>query len=364
MHRIKKSLVGLWLASLLVNPASADIVTELGLQAATSPVSDDPRWSPGGPIVVRVNSPELLAQWQTVAGDTALVAAASEADALAVIGDATAIIGFCSEALVAAAPRLRWVQLYSAGSENCVSLPGIADGNILVTNMQRVSSPQIAEHAIGMLLALTRGLPRYMAMQPEGRWSPELVPASARWEISGRTLLVVGLGGIGTEVARRAHALGMHVIAIRASGRPGPEFVAEVGRPDELLAMTARADAIVNSVPLTAETQGIFNQQFFSAMAPHAYFINVGRGQSVVTDDLVAALRDGSIAGAGLDVTDPEPLPPGHALWSLPNVIITPHVAAGSDRVLQRLLAVAEENLRRYIAGEPMLSVVDPERGY
>jgi phosphoglycerate dehydrogenase-like enzyme len=353
------------LLGLFTGLAAAETLSEqLGLRASSSPVRDDPRWAPQGPIVVRINSPASLARIQAMAGEVKLIGAGDAAQALAAVSEATAILGFCSAEILAAGPKLRWVQLYSAGAERCVSLPRVQSGEVLVTNMQRVSSPQIAEHVIGLLLALTRGLGPYLANQYQGVWDPLAVPASKRWEIAGRELLVVGLGGIGSEVARRAHALGMRVTAIRASGRPGPAFVSEVAKPDALLTLAARADAVVNSAPLTAETRGLFNAEFFAAMPAHGYFINVGRGASVVTDDLVAALSSGQIAGAGLDVTDPEPLPADHPLWRAPNVIITPHVAAGSDKLLIRLLAVAEENLRRYLAGEAMLSVVDPQRGY
>jgi phosphoglycerate dehydrogenase-like enzyme len=212
-----------------------------------------------------------------------------------------------------------------------------------------------------MLLSLSRGLYLYQARDT---WERGLVPEERLWELTGKTMLVVGLGGIGTEVARRAHALGMRVIATRGSRREGPDFVSYVGLADELLDLAPQADVVVNAAPLTPATTGLFDARFFAALKPGAYFINVGRGRSVVTADLLAALEAGQIAGAGLDVTDPEPLPDGHPLWSRPDVIITPHVAAGSDLRVERLWTVLRENLRRYAAGEPMLSVVDTARGY
>jgi phosphoglycerate dehydrogenase-like enzyme len=184
------------------------------------------------------------------------------------------------------------------------------------------------------------------------------------WEVKGRTMLVAGLGGIGTEVAKRAHALGMAVIATRNSGTEGPPFVAEVGLPDKLLPFAARADVIVNTLPLTPETKGLFDRRFFDAARRGALFINVGRGGTVVTDDLVAALQDGRLGGAGLDVTDPEPLPPGHALWRAPNVIITPHVAAMLEGNEEPRWVLARENLRRYVEGGKLLSEVDVRKGY
>jgi phosphoglycerate dehydrogenase-like enzyme len=256
------------------------------------------------------------------------------------------------------------VQLPYAGAERCVAVPAIRERNILVTNAQRIYGPEIAEHVLAMVLSFTRGLYRYIPAQSEGAWNRGLVAEDRLWELEGKTLLIVGLGGIGTEVARLGAGMGMTVLATRNSSREGPEFVNYVGLADELPDLTPRADIVVNAAPLTPATTDLFDADFFAAMKPTAYFINVGRGGSVVTDDLVGALEGGQLAGAGLDVTDPEPLPQGHPLWNMPNVIITPHVAAGSDLRSERLWVVLRENLRRYVAGEPMLSVVDTARGY
>jgi phosphoglycerate dehydrogenase-like enzyme len=361
MHaRIVVTLLGI-ASSMAV---AADIVAELDLRPADEPVSESKSWGPRGPIVVRVDSPEQLIGLQQVAGDTPLIGVANEAAALERSGDATAIIGFCSRSLVDAAPGLHWIQIYSAGAESCIAATAGADNELLITNMQRVTGVQIAEHVFGMLLGLSRGIAAHVRVQDQGSWDPQRVPMTKRPELGGKTLLLVGLGGIGTAVAERARAFGMRIVAVRASGRPGPDYVAEVARPDQLLRLAAEADAIVNSAPLTPKTEGIFDARFFDTMKPSAFFINVGRGRSVVTDELVAALRAGELAGVGLDVTEPEPLPSDHPLWQMQNVIITPHVAAGSDRVYERLFLVVRENLRRYVSGEPMLSVVDTEAGY
>ncbi len=184
------------------------------------------------------------------------------------------------------------------------------------------------------------------------------------FSIEGKTVLVVGLGGIGTEVAKRAHALGMTVTAVRASGHEGPDYVSYVGLPSELRRLAGTADFIVNTTPLTAATTNLFDAKFFDACKKGAYFFNVGRGRSVVQADLVAALRSGQIAGAGLDVTEPEPLPADDPLWKLQNVILTPHVSAASDLGQTVRLEILKENLRRYVAGEKMLSVVDVAKGY
>lgn len=341
-----------------------DIVSELGLHEASEPVRESDAWAPAGPIVVRVESAERLALLQAVAGDTPLIGVADAAEAADVMLRATALIGMCSRELVDAAPNLHWIQIYSAGAETCIAALKGRRRELLLTNMQRVSGPEIAEHVMGMLLGLSRGLVAYIRHQATGEWNPGLVPMARRPELGGRTMLLVGLGGIGTAVAKRAAAFDMRVIAVRASGRPGPDYVAAIGTPDQLLDMAARADVVVNSAPLTPDTEGMFDARFFGALKRGAYFINVGRGRSVVTADLVAALESGRLAGAGLDVTDPEPLPSDHPLWRMPNVIITPHVSAGSDLIRERVFLVARENLRRYVSGEPMLSVVDIERGY
>jgi len=222
----------------------------------------------------------------------------------------------------------------------------------------------MAEHVIAMMMAFARGLHFYIPERMAGRWTRDLPAPGRMLTLEGKTVLVVGLGGIGTEVARRAHALGMRVVATRASGREGPAFVSYVGLSDELHKLAGEADFIVNTTPLTPATTGMFDAKFFAAARPGAFFLNVGRGKSVVQADLIAALRSGRLAGAGLDVTDPEPLPSDSPLWQMQNVILTPHVSADSDLGNEVRYAIGIENLRRYVAGEKMLSVVDLGKGY
>ncbi len=343
--------------------ATAQVVAELGLRQAPAPVRERAGWRKPVRIVVRADA-ERIAWLQPAVPGVELIAAPTDAIAAESMADADAAIGFCSERVLAAAPQLRWIQLPYAGAERCLQIPAISERDILVTNAQRVYGPEIAEHVMAMMLNFSRGLYWYRTAQADGKWERGLVPEERLWELNGKTMLVVGLGGIGTEVARRANALGMNVIATRNSSREGPDFVSYVGLADELMDLAPRADVVVNAAPLTPATTGLFDAAFFRAMKPTAYFINVGRGRSVVTADLIDALEEDWIAGAALDVTDPEPLPPGHPLWSLPDVIITPHVAAGSDLRVERLWIVMRENLRRYVNGEPMLSVVSAERGY
>lgn len=177
-------------------------------------------------------------------------------------------------------------------------------------------------------------------------------------------MLVVGLGGIGSEIAQRAHGFGMRVIGTRRTDTPGPSWIERVGKPEDLLAMLPEADVVAICVPLTPETDGLFDERALGAMKQGSYLINIARGRIVKTDALLAELRSGRLAGACLDVTDPEPLPAGHPLWKEPRAIITPHVAADAELTDERSHALLRENLRRFGAGEPLLNVVDKKAGY
>jgi len=347
------------------DPQATALIQELGLKQSDVAARDLPGWSVPKRVVLGSRNPQLLQQLQVVAPEVEIVVAdADPARRAEQLAGAQAVLGMCDQATLDAAPGLHWIQTLWVGVERCVVLPGLLERGIVLTNMQRTSGVPIADHAIAMTVALMRGLPQFVRHQQARHWADGESEMPAMREIAGQTLLLVGLGGIGTEVGRRAHGLGMRVIAIRNSSREGPEFVDKVGLSDELHAYAAQADVVVNSVPLTTDTSGIFNAEFFAAMKPDSFFVSVGRGQSTVSEDLVAALRSGHLAGAGLDVTDPEPLPAEHPLWAMPNVIITPHVAATSRAQSQRYWILAAENLRRYVAGEPLLNVVDIERGY
>lgn len=351
--------------ALLRAAAVESLVEELGIRESGTASRDLEGWAPPKKVLLRVDSDERLAEFRSVAPGVEIVQVSSPAEAAAQAQDAQVLIGFCDEEILSAAPELHWVQVYSAGVDRCVVNPGMKTGSKLLTNGQRIASPALAEHAIAMMMALARGLDVFHSNQLQNTWQRSVDLGSGEFmELEGRTVLVVGLGGIGTQTAKRAHGLGMRVIATRGSRREGPAFVDYVGLADELLELAARADVVINTAPLTDRTRGIFNAEFFAAMKPTAYFVSVGRGASTVTGDLVAALEQGQIAGAGLDVTDPEPLPAEHPLWSMPRVIISPHTAGRSDKSRDRLYLLVQENLRRYIRGEPMLSVVDIERGY
>ena len=340
---------------------SAQLIESLGLHVAPNPVRERRGWHPPRVILVNSSLHTLLPQLEQAAPAARFVEIDHATPRDLAAADAT--FGVCSAEVLKAAQHLEWIQWPAAGVERCVQQPLLRERSPLVTNLQRTMGPSIAEHVIAMMLSLSRHFEDFYREQALGHWkaadsAPELE------DVGGKTVLIAGLGGIGTEVARRAHALGMRVVATRASGREGPDFVSYVGLPDELPKLAKDADFVVNCLPLTPETTGIFNRQFFAAMKPSAYFISIGRGRSTVTADLTAALNEGTIAGAGLDVVDPEPLPADNPLWHAPHVLITPHISANTAVAERTRDAVLLENLRRYVAGDPMLSVVDIGKGY
>ena len=367
MNRFSKILV---VATTILGSALAtaddsldDFLAQTGVKEGGTAMREHPNWQPPRKILVYGGwyiDPEL----EQVSQDVEIVRAADLEEALQVAKDADAIIGSCNNRLVEAAVKASWVQISGAGVNRCVPTRRIANGEVVLTNMQKMSSPVIAEHAVAMILALARNLPQFINAMDSGTWhSWGGEVARGVQSVQGKTLLIAGLGGIGTEVARRAAALGMRVVATRRSSRDGPDFVDYVGLSDELFDLAAEADFVLNALPLTEETEGIFDARFFAKLTPGTHFISVSRGKVTSTDDLVAALQNGTLAGAALDVVDPEPLPKDHPLWQMDNVIITPHLA-GKGVVPNSHYTLQRENLRRFMAGDRLLNVVDPARGY
>jgi len=307
-----------------------------------------------------------IAELEAAAPGLTIVAGLSDEEALARAAEFDAADAHVvSDAFLAAAVNLRWVQAWSAGVDSYLQIEGLRTREgLTLTNMQGVHGPAIAEHVFGMLLALTRRLPELLAAQDEARWDRDA--ARDATTLAGRTMFVVGMGGIGSQIARRAHAFDMRVLAtVRdPAGREKPEYVDELGGPGDLDRFLPQADVVVVALPLTDETRGLFDAGRFALMPAGARFVNVGRGPLVDTDALVAALRAGHLGGAALDVTDPEPLPADHPLWSLPGVIVTPHVSSFAALTGERRREIVRENMRRFAAGEPLLNVVDRERGY
>jgi phosphoglycerate dehydrogenase-like enzyme len=270
---------------------------------------------------------------------------------------AHAVYGSLSGEDVAVAKELRWVQYNAAGVEHVLSSQLVAS-DVQLTNARGCHSSQIAEHAFGLLFGLTRNIAAY-ARDGQHKVARPI-------ELRGMTMGIIGLGAIGREVARRAKAMDMHVLAIDEQ----PMFVEryrmvdEVHSPDWLGEMLKRSDVVVTAAPHTPRSEGMIGEAQFALMKPSAYLIGVSRGKLVKTDALLAALKSNRLAGAGLDVTDPEPLPASHALWDQPNVIITPHIAGQSQFTDERVQDVLVENVRRYANGLPLINLVDKQMGY
>ena len=245
------------------DPRATALIQELGLQPGAVATRDLPGWKVPTRIVVAPQAAQWLPRLQAAVPGVELVLAADGAARAEQLAAAPVVIGLCDAATLEAAKSLLWIQALSAGVERCVGVPGLAERGIVLTNLQRTMGPCIAEHSIAMMMALARGLPAFGRSQQAARWDDGDAVTARMREVGGRTMLVVGLGGIGTEVARRAHGLGMRVIATRNSSREGPDFVAKVGLSGELNALAAEADVVVNATPLTPETTGIFDAGLF-----------------------------------------------------------------------------------------------------
>jgi len=343
------------------------LIAEFGLREAPAPMSQRPGWRAPQKIIVDASIPGLLEALRGQLPGVQFFGASLPA-AIDMAAGADAVIGspgfICNERLLAAGKDLRWLQSVYAGVEACATQAEILlQREIVVTNLRAVSAPVIAEHVIAFTFALSRGLNAWIPLREQRVWADDARQPSMT-VISGKTMLIVGLGGIGNEVAKRAHALGMRVIATRATPQAKPDYLDYVGASSELEKLIAEADVVVNALPLTTATTGLFNAAMFARMKRSAFFINVGRGQTVVTADLTAALQNRTIAAAALDVVEPEPLPKTDPLWAQPNLVLTPHVSGSSDLGADSSLRVLRENLRRYAAGGRLLSVVDVKRGY
>lgn len=340
------------------------LIAELGLKADESPIRERRVWHPPRRVLVNGASQSLLEWLQPAAPTVELISVTGADVGESMVDDADAIIGWHTPGMVRRGRRLAWLQTHTADVGWALRSPEIIERGIVVTSVKRVAGPVIAEHVFAMLLCLTRRLGDYREYQIRRRWAQFRIPEGSLGTLRGKTLLLAGLGGIGAEVARLGHAFGMQTMAVTSGAAPAPPAVDAAGSTGELDTMLGMADVVVNALPHTRETEGLFDARRFARMKRGALFVNVGRGASVVTDALVDALRSGQVGAAALDVIDPEPLPPRHPLWRMRNVLITPHVAGLGQATHERIWLLIRENLRRFAAGEPMLSVVDPDRGY
>lgn len=295
--------------------------------------------------------------------DLEIVSANTNSEFLEVVPECEAIIGpsYDIAAIVRAGTKLKWIQSASAGVEGYVRVPELLESDIVLTNAKIIQGPEIADHALALLLNLTRDLKFYNEQMSKGWERTQRLPII---ELRDKTVLVMGLGGIGTQVAERCFAFGMRVLAIDPKDIPYMRSVDHLGKPEDLPELLPQADVIISCVPRTYESEGMLGAKEFDLMKEGVYIINVSRGAIIDTDALVEALKSGKVAGAGLDVTDPEPLPADHPLWSMPNVTITPHIATLSDAIQGRRIALFRDNIIRYMEGRPLRHVVDKERGY
>ena len=269
--------------------------------------------------------------------------------------DADAVFGSVPRELFPTAKKLRWIAAARAGLGKAWFYDELANSDIVVTGMHGAYNEDLAGHIMAFVLAFARRLDRYLPRQAERIWRQEWPMLDLRQS----TALIVGAGGAGSEAGRLCAAFGMRVIGVdpRVS-RPPPGFAA-LYPPTELDARLPEADFVIVTTPETPDTLRMFDAARFGRMKRGAYFINISRGSCAVTDDIAAALRSGRLAGAGLDVTDPEPLPPDHPLWTAPGVLLTPHVAIYGTPYRERWLEMLIDNCRRFEAGEPLRNVVD-----
>ena len=266
---------------------------------------------------------------------------------------------------IAAAKKLRWIHS-PAAAVNQLMFPELVNSEIILTNAREVHGPVVAEHVIALIFALAKKIPGSVRLQEKHVWGQQIL-----WdelprvrEVAGATVGMVGLGSIGRAVAQSARALGMRVIAVREHPEKGSEGAEEIFAPAKIDEIFRQADYVVLAAPVTDSTKAIANAERLALMKPGACLINVGRGPLVDEPALVDALRAGKIGGAALDVFPKEPLPADSPLWDAPNLLITPHTAALTDRLWDRHYALFSENLRRYLNDQPLLAVVDKRKGY
>jgi phosphoglycerate dehydrogenase-like enzyme len=289
--------------------------------------------------------------------------AESNEQALEYAPEMDAAFQFSSEKFVNAAPNLRWIQTLSAGINN-LPFQLLLDRGISVTNAATVYGPNMADHSLGLMLTLSRQLRVIDRYQAEHGWMKDK-PRPVPGELHGQTLLIVGLGGIGLETARRAAAFGMKIIATRRhTDRPVPDFVDELHPPEALHDLLSRADWVDICVPLIPQTKDLIHDREFELMKDGAYLICVTRGGIINNDAMVRAIESGKLSGVGLDATQPEPLPADHPLWGFQNVIITPHASGQAKAAFDRLEKICVDNIHSFLAGEKLQNIVHLDLQY
>jgi phosphoglycerate dehydrogenase-like enzyme len=292
-----------------------------------------------------------------------IIVAENHTHAAQVIAHADAAFGTIPPDLLSRATRLRWLQAPQAAPPAGYYYPELIAHPVEITNFREIYNDHIGAHVMAFVLAFARGLQNYIPQQLKREWKK---PAQNTGivHLPEATALIVGVGGIGSEIARLAAAFGMRVIGVDERRRDAPPGVAELHRADELDALLPAADFVILTVPHTPETEGFMNRVRFQEMKSSAFFINIGRGMTTRLDDLVEALRAGEIAGAALDVFEQEPLPADHPLWTTPGVLLTPHTAGYGPHLDERRYDIILDNCRRFLAGQPLRNLVDKARWF
>ena len=303
-----------------------------------------------------------LAELQAAAPGMRVVMTTERAEIEAVIDDVEIAVGSFPHDLLPRAHGLRWLQEWGAGVDWLLRHPELAELDFTLTNASGVHAIPISEQILGYLLAFARRIPAAVRAQDRRAW--QAPKRDQLFELAGKTMLLVGVGAIGARTAVIAAALGMRVLGIRRNPAGDLPGVAAIYGSDRLYDLLPEADCVVLTVPLSRATQGMIGERELHAMKPTSYLINIGRGGTIQQPALIQALREGWIAGAGLDVFEQEPLPATSPLWEMDNVIMTAHYAGLTPAYDQRALAIFLDNLRRYRAGEPLRNVVDKAAGY
>ena len=283
-----------------------------------------------------------------------------QAELLLDASDSDVIFGGFNKTLFDTCSKLKWVQVLGSGVDGAL-FPEFVESQVILTSAKGFVGTHLADQTWALLLGLLRGIGRAVR---ERTWDNRMSIRHATWELSGRTLGIVGMGGTGLEVARRASGFEMEIIAVDPEAVATPSFVKSVRKMKGFYDLLAESDIVSICAPLTKETENLFDLSAFRQMKSHALLINVTRGRIVNGPDLIRALEDGLISGAGLDVTPEEPLPSDSPLWDMPNVIVTPHVAGGSPIRQDRTVDLFCQNLERFLSGKPMVSQIDKRKGY
>ena len=277
------------------------------------------------------------------------------------VKNANAIIGSIRRKWIKAAENLEWLQIIYAGADLYV-VPGLLKPETILTNASGAYNTEVAEHMLAMTFSLVRHFGHYMRNQVNHTWKQ----LSSVDSVKGSTILVLGFGRIGSEYAKKVNALGAHVIGVKRTVKDKPDFVDELHTIDELESLLGKADIVVMVLPGSEDTKHIINAERLKKFKHGAYLINVGRGNAIEPEALKAALKSGQLAGAALDVTEPEPLPVDDELWDFDNVIITPHIAGHLflDEARECIVEIVGNNIYRWLNNEPLTNVVNRDLGY